>query len=218
MKTITTGILGAGRIGRLHGDNILRMNGVDLKAVADPYADFGSWPEAAVATGEDPDLVLGDDSIEAVLICSPTPTHADFIERAAAAGKHIFCEKPIGNDIKEIRNTLKNYQGVERRFQIIKKKKCILIDDFAHHPTAIEKTIKLAKETFRKGKIIAIVTKGDKDVKKLADYIIEVPETEEMLVPLLATIPLQLLSYHIAVMRDCNVDQPRNLAKSVTVE
>lgn len=70
----------------------------------------------------------------------------------------------------------------------------------------------------RKGKIIAIVTKGDKDVKKLADYIIEVPETEEMLVPLLATIPLQLLSYHIAVMRDCNVDQPRNLAKSVTVE
>ena len=70
----------------------------------------------------------------------------------------------------------------------------------------------------RKGKIIAIVTKGDKEVKKLADYILEVPETEEMLVPLLATIPLQLLSYHIAVMRDCNVDQPRNLAKSVTVE
>jgi glucosamine--fructose-6-phosphate aminotransferase (isomerizing) len=70
----------------------------------------------------------------------------------------------------------------------------------------------------RKGKIIAIVTKGDIEVKNLADYVIEVPETEEMLVPLLATIPLQLLSYHIAVMRDCNVDQPRNLAKSVTVE
>ncbi len=70
----------------------------------------------------------------------------------------------------------------------------------------------------RKGKIIAIVTKGDKEVKNLADYIVEVPETEELLVPLLATIPLQLLSYHIAVGRDCNVDQPRNLAKSVTVE
>ena len=70
----------------------------------------------------------------------------------------------------------------------------------------------------RKGKIIAIVTKGDKTVKELADFILEVPETEEMLVPLLATIPLQLLSYHIAVLRDCNVDQPRNLAKSVTVE
>lgn len=70
----------------------------------------------------------------------------------------------------------------------------------------------------RKGKIIAIVTKGDQTVKELADYILEVSETEEMLVPLLATIPLQLLSYHIAVLRDCNVDQPRNLAKSVTVE
>lgn len=70
----------------------------------------------------------------------------------------------------------------------------------------------------RKGKIIAIVTEGDENVKKLADHIIEVPETEEMLVPLIATIPLQLLSYHIAVMRGCNVDQPRNLAKSVTVE
>ncbi|MGM0612617.1 MAG: glutamine--fructose-6-phosphate transaminase (isomerizing) [Bacteroidota bacterium] len=70
----------------------------------------------------------------------------------------------------------------------------------------------------RKGKIIAVVTKGDKEVRKMADYVIEIPETDEMLVPLVATIPLQLLSYHIAVLRDCNVDQPRNLAKSVTVE
>ncbi len=70
----------------------------------------------------------------------------------------------------------------------------------------------------RKGKIIAIVTEGDTEVKELADYVIEIPETEEMLVPLLATIPLQKLSYHIAVKRGCNVDQPRNLAKSVTVE
>ena len=70
----------------------------------------------------------------------------------------------------------------------------------------------------RKGKIIAIVTEGDVQVKELADHVIEVPETFESLTPLLTTIPLQLLSYHIAVMRDCNVDQPRNLAKSVTVE
>jgi len=70
----------------------------------------------------------------------------------------------------------------------------------------------------RKGKIIAIVTQGDKDVKEMADYVIEVPETEEMFVPLIATVPLQLLAYHIAVNRGCNVDQPRNLAKSVTVE
>ncbi|WP_062053929.1 glutamine--fructose-6-phosphate transaminase (isomerizing) [Aquimarina longa] len=70
----------------------------------------------------------------------------------------------------------------------------------------------------RKGKIIAIVTEGDETVKNLADHVIEVPETEEFLTPLLTTIPLQLLSYHIAVMLDKNVDQPRNLAKSVTVE
>ncbi|MGS0526023.1 glutamine--fructose-6-phosphate transaminase (isomerizing) [Zobellia nedashkovskayae] len=70
----------------------------------------------------------------------------------------------------------------------------------------------------RKGKIIAIVTEGDTQVKELADHVIEVPETLESLTPLLTTIPLQLLSYHIAVMRNCNVNQPRNLAKSVTVE
>lgn len=70
----------------------------------------------------------------------------------------------------------------------------------------------------RKGKIIAVVTEGDEQVKELADHVIEVPETIESLTPLLTTIPLQLLSYHIAVMRNCNVDQPRNLAKSVTVE
>lgn len=70
----------------------------------------------------------------------------------------------------------------------------------------------------RKGRIIAIVTEGDTTVKGLADFCLEIPETEEMLVPLLATVPLQLLAYYIAVNRECNVDQPRNLAKSVTVE
>jgi len=70
----------------------------------------------------------------------------------------------------------------------------------------------------RKGKIIALVSEGDEKVKKIADYVIEVPDCDEIFTPLLATIPLQLLAYHIAVMRGCNVDQPRNLAKSVTVE
>ena len=70
----------------------------------------------------------------------------------------------------------------------------------------------------RKGKIIAVVTEGDEQVRAMANHVIEIPETNEFLVPLLATIPFQLLSYHIAVMRGCNVDQPRNLAKSVTVE
>ncbi|MEE9408392.1 MAG: glutamine--fructose-6-phosphate transaminase (isomerizing) [Polaribacter sp.] len=70
----------------------------------------------------------------------------------------------------------------------------------------------------RAGKIIAVVTEGDTQVKEIADHVIEIPETEEALAPLLTTIPFQLLSYHIAVMLDKNVDQPRNLAKSVTVE
>lgn len=85
--------------------------------------------------------------------------------------------------------------------------------------TILEKIISNIQEVkARKGIIIAIVTEGDEEVRKMADYVIEIPETEECLMPLLATIPLQLLSYHIAIMRGCNVDQPRNLAKSVTVE
>jgi glucosamine--fructose-6-phosphate aminotransferase (isomerizing) len=70
----------------------------------------------------------------------------------------------------------------------------------------------------RDGVVIAVVTQGDTTVKAMADYVIEIPEVSEPLVPILSNIPLQLLSYHIAVMRGCNVDQPRNLAKSVTVE
>ena len=85
--------------------------------------------------------------------------------------------------------------------------------------TSYEKVVSNIQEVkARKGKIVAIVTEGDIQVKAIADHVIEIPDTDEHLVPLLATIPLQLLSYHIAVMRGCNVDQPRNLAKSVTVE
>jgi glucosamine--fructose-6-phosphate aminotransferase (isomerizing) len=70
----------------------------------------------------------------------------------------------------------------------------------------------------RKGKVIAVVTEGDQVISKMADYVMEVPETISVFAPVLAVIPLQLFSYHIAVLRGCNVDQPRNLAKSVTVE
>ncbi|HIP33097.1 MAG TPA: glutamine--fructose-6-phosphate transaminase (isomerizing) [Crocinitomicaceae bacterium] len=85
--------------------------------------------------------------------------------------------------------------------------------------TSYEKVVSNIQEVkARKGKIIAVVTEGDETVKGIADHVIEIPETDEQLVPLLSTIPFQLLSYHIAVMRGCNVDQPRNLAKSVTVE
>ncbi|HEY0243962.1 MAG TPA: glutamine--fructose-6-phosphate transaminase (isomerizing) [Mucilaginibacter sp.] len=85
--------------------------------------------------------------------------------------------------------------------------------------SSYEKVISNIQEVkARKGQVIAIVTEGDTDVKEMADYVIEIPQTGEAFVPLLATIPLQLLAYHCAVMRGCNVDQPRNLAKSVTVE
>lgn len=85
--------------------------------------------------------------------------------------------------------------------------------------TSYEKVVSNIQEVkARKGKVIAIVTEGDVQVREMADHVIEIPDTDEHLVPLLATIPFQLLSYYIAVMRNCNVDQPRNLAKSVTVE
>ncbi|HMG09982.1 MAG TPA: glutamine--fructose-6-phosphate transaminase (isomerizing) [Mucilaginibacter sp.] len=85
--------------------------------------------------------------------------------------------------------------------------------------SSYEKVISNIQEVkARKGIVIAIVTQGDTEVKKMADYCIEIPDADEAFLPLLATIPLQLLAYYIAVMRGCNVDQPRNLAKSVTVE
>ncbi len=85
--------------------------------------------------------------------------------------------------------------------------------------SSYEKVISNIQEVkARGGQLIAIVTEGDTEVKKMADYVIEIPQTDEAFLPLLATIPLQLLAYHIALMRGCNVDQPRNLAKSVTVE
>src|ERR1044071_5277343 len=100
-----------------------------------------------------------------------------------------------------------------------------LIDDempvvvIATKGASYEKVVSNIQEVkARKGKIIAVVTEGDTAVKKMADYVIEIPETDEKLAPLVSVVPLQLLAYHIAVMRGCNVDQPRNLAKSVTVE
>ena len=70
----------------------------------------------------------------------------------------------------------------------------------------------------RRGKVTAVVPEGDPTGKELADHPIEIPASPDAFVPLLAVVPFQLISYHIAVMRGCNVDQPRNLAKSVTVE
>jgi myo-inositol 2-dehydrogenase / D-chiro-inositol 1-dehydrogenase len=124
MRVITAGILGAGRIGKIHANNLMAMAGVRLKAIADPFVDFKEWPGAAIVTSSDPEAVLNDGEIEAVLVCSPTPSHAEFTEAAARAGKHVFCEKPIALDPERVRATLgvversgvKLQVGFNRRF------------------------------------------------------------------------------------------------------
>ena len=100
-----------------------------------------------------------------------------------------------------------------------------LIDDLmpvvfvAPRDTVYQKVVSNVEEVkARGGKVIAIVTEGDTGLTKLADHQIEIPETLDLLTPVLSVLPLQLLAYYIAVRRGCNVDQPRNLAKSVTVE
>lgn len=100
-----------------------------------------------------------------------------------------------------------------------------LIDDempvvfIATHDSSYEKIVSNIQEVkARKGRVISVVTEGDKLIPQMSEFVIEVPAVHEALMPMVSVIPLQLLSYHIAVMRGCNVDQPRNLAKSVTVE
>jgi glucosamine--fructose-6-phosphate aminotransferase (isomerizing) len=89
----------------------------------------------------------------------------------------------------------------------------------ATRDSSYEKVVSNIQEVkARKGRVIAVVTEGDQLIPKMAEFVIEVPAVHEALMPMVSVIPLQLLSYHIAVMRGCNVDQPRNLAKSVTVE
>lgn len=103
------GILGAGRIGKVHGENALNIPGVELVRITDPYIseEMTTWAKAngAIPSKEAEDI-FSDESIEAVLICSPSDTHADFITRAAKAKQHIFCEKPIDYDTDRIRETL----------------------------------------------------------------------------------------------------------------
>jgi glucosamine--fructose-6-phosphate aminotransferase (isomerizing) len=85
--------------------------------------------------------------------------------------------------------------------------------------TIYEKTLSNIQEVkAREGRVVAVATQGDEHVRKVADYVIEVPPSSDLLSPILEIVPLQLLAYHIAVRRGCDVDQPRNLAKSVTVE
>lgn len=105
------GIIGAGRIGKVHAKNIsLFVPEMEIKAIADPFMDEETEAFARSrkipAVSRDAGDILNDPEIEAVLICSSTNTHADFIQRAAAQGKHIFCEKPIDYDIQRVRTAI----------------------------------------------------------------------------------------------------------------
>ena len=106
MSIINIGVVGVGRIGKLHADNLVQLQGVRLKAVADPFLEPEEWSSRGIEASRDPETLIEDDEIDAVLICSPTPTHAPLIELAARAGKHIFCEKPIDLDPERIQTTL----------------------------------------------------------------------------------------------------------------
>lgn len=92
----------------------------------------------------------------------------------------------------------------------------VVLAPFTQHYEKVLSNIEEVKT--RKGQLIAVVTEGDTEISKLAEYVIQIPQTDEPFTPILSVIPLQLLAYHIAVLRGCDVDQPRNLAKSVTVE
>jgi myo-inositol 2-dehydrogenase/D-chiro-inositol 1-dehydrogenase len=118
MSEITVGVIGAGRIGTLHADNLIRMQGVRLKTAADPYIIPEDWVRRGVDPVRDPAEVIDDREIQSVLICSPTPTHADLTEAAARAGKHVFCEKPIALDPARIRQTLEVVRSAGVKLQV----------------------------------------------------------------------------------------------------
>ena len=118
MSVITVGVIGAGRIGSLHADNLIRMPGLRLKTAADPYITPEAWTARGVEPVRDPEVVIDDPEIDAVLICSPTPTHADLTEAAARAGKHVFCEKPIALDPERIRKTLEVVRKAGIKLQV----------------------------------------------------------------------------------------------------
>ncbi|MFH0881926.1 MAG: inositol 2-dehydrogenase [bacterium] len=118
MKQITLGIVGAGRIGKLHTENLIRIPNIRVKRIADPYIDE-TW---AVSHGLDwskqPEDVFADAEIDAVLILSPSPLHADHIIQAARANKHIFCEKPIALNPERIREALAEVSKAGVKLQI----------------------------------------------------------------------------------------------------
>ncbi|NDL67504.1 inositol 2-dehydrogenase [Anaerotalea alkaliphila] len=122
-KKIKVGILGAGRIGKLHAENVAyRIPMMEIKTIADPYMNEGmeAWARGIGVDNvtKDPQEVFGDPEIDAVLICSSTDTHAEFIMKAAEAGKHIFCEKPVDHDVDQINRALKAVEVAGVKLQI----------------------------------------------------------------------------------------------------
>jgi len=127
-KKIVFGLIGAGRIGRLHAENLVRrVEGIRLKSIVDlRVEELSSWARSLgdVILASNPSILLDDSEVEAVVVCSSTHTHVDFITRCAKAGKHIFCEKPIGDDVSQIQQALrwveecnvKLMMGFNRRF------------------------------------------------------------------------------------------------------
>ena len=122
-KEIVVGILGAGRIGKVHTESIVTgVPGVRIKTIADPFMndETAEWAKSmgVELVSKDPADVFSDNDIDAVLICSSTDTHAEFTRKAAEAGKHIFCEKPLDLDVNRIRETLAIVEKAGVKFQI----------------------------------------------------------------------------------------------------
>lgn len=121
-KLIKVGILGAGRIGKLHAINILGMQDAEILVIADPYAnqETEEWANSIGVKNisKDPDDVFNNPDINTVFICSSTDTHIDFITKAATAGKHIFCEKPIGLDVDQIKAALEIVEKAGVKLQV----------------------------------------------------------------------------------------------------
>ena len=141
---VRIGLLGAGRIGKLHGENLAHaVPNADLYAVADPFMNDVTRAWAADMGIEkcydDPEMIFGDPTIEAVFICSSTATHADFIMRAAQTGKHIFCEKPIDTKLAKIEEALAAVKkaGVKLQVGFVRR--------FDHNHKAVRDTVASVK-------------------------------------------------------------------------
>ena len=140
MAPIRIGIVGGGRIGKVHIESIVRfVPEAEIRCLADPLMNdnLQAW---AIAQGvlscvDDPEIVFSDPQIDAVLVCSPTPTHASFVQRAAECGKHVFCEKPLDTDLKRIDETLRVVEQAGVKFQIGFNRR------FDHNFSALQKIV-----------------------------------------------------------------------------